>query len=1014
MNHELKITVITGTFQSEVSAPFVTLHCGPASDWSNSSRTFESSKSFSAKHFWNEEFSLDVKNLETDIVEFRVLEKAKPTPDHPPVLFWEGSFLLPLGSLFRQETLLFEVRDSNFSGTLSVQVIAFNFGQEKDVGPSLPSGVSLVQEEKDPQPSHPLCQKAEIRHPLSSEKGWIQSLADVFFWKSSPSMERLKVEFQLPETEQLVGQYLCNFVAPGGVLCWGRIFLFEEHFCFLFEYESCQIVLRFLDVGLIAIPVDDVSKPGVFSLQMETLKSVYLFNGFSSGETRDEIFRISSFVANQTKHQARHQYNTFGMLGNLKYPEKQKEMMEVFIDLVPPNELLVESFSNCSFWSGPSRWVGCLFLSTSYASFAYLPATFFDPKKVVVPLDQVVAVQKTTSFGYPAVVLITKTDEYFFSFSPGVDAVQHVLHTWFHQLTRSSLISRSYTIQEIQTLYADFDNCDKEKSGKVSLVEFLSLDLGPPGVSNRVFRSINNGSNEKMCFVEYCKGMLTLMKGTPIERLKLSFGMFEGEKHGKVSKAGLMSVLSELSLVSPDVASINFDQLDTDADGIISIEDYLKLLENPQLQQNFGIDLSRDIITDPRKGGFLHLSVIQKLLNGIKLSTCAPVSPRPRGKSRPTSPQKSRPTSPRNSRPTSPQKSRPSSGKRNSRKLGEPGENLLLAPPGAVPPPLLQDGNSELGYKIFDLDGGWNCVSYAPSVFTSIRGMFGLADPNYLNSLQVDGFFRGLIFGNWRSLVQMDTCGRSGSLLFKTDDEFLIIKSLPRSEAEHMLSILSDYCKYLLTQKDTLLTRFYGLYQLQTPTKSLHYFIVMENCIYTEKAVTEIYDLKGSTVNRSTPQEFHSVGYTLKDLDFLANRRAVVVDSDIRDELIEQIISDATFLCGHNILDYSLLVGIHFGSNSIEEPPPLKPKYSFISKFQSNSGGVIGAVDPPVWFFFGILDILTQWDYQKLGEGLLKSVILGQDSTQISAVPPPQYLTRFKAYIENIIIAPKRNLSPFN
>lgn len=231
-------------------------------------------------------------------------------------------------------------------------------------------------------------------------------------------------------------------------------------------------MLRFLDVGLIAIPVDDVSKPGVFSLQMETLKSVYLFNGFSSGETRDEIFRISSFVANQTKyvlpqecpllclyagclthrpadifchsqrinvgfrHQARHQYNTFGMLGNLKYPEKQKEMMEVFIDLVPPNELLVESkshrqptgfpslyspaslsaylylgFSNCSFWSGPSRWVGCLFLSTSYASFAYLPATFFDPKKVVVPLDQVVAVQKTTSFGYPAVVLITKTDE---------------------------------------------------------------------------------------------------------------------------------------------------------------------------------------------------------------------------------------------------------------------------------------------------------------------------------------------------------------------------------------------------------------------------------------------------------------------------------------------------------------------------------------------------------------------------------------------------------------------------
>ena len=68
----------------------------------------------------------------------------------------------------------------------------------------------------------------------------------------------------------------------------------------------------------------------------------------------------------------------------------------------------------------------------------------------------------------------------------------------------------------------------------------------------------------------------------------------------------------------------------------------------------------------------------------------------------------------------------------------------------------------------------------------------------------------------------------------------------------------------------------------------------------------EKYDLKGSTRNRwCTPK----VGAVLKDLNFGTNQ--IYLDSELRAAFLRQITKDVNLLQTYNVMDYSLLLGVH-------------------------------------------------------------------------------------------------------
>jgi len=146
-------------------------------------------------------------------------------------------------------------------------------------------------------------------------------------------------------------------------------------------------------------------------------------------------------------------------------------------------------------------------------------------------------------------------------------------------------------------------------------------------------------------------------------------------------------------------------------------------------------------------------------------------------------------------------------------------------------------------------------------------------------------------------------------------------------------------------------------------------------------------------------------GVALKDVDFDQNRRKIVIGKEMKIALYNQIESDTIFLLNHNILDYSLLIGISFGHTSKEKQNAnLMDKRSHVSIFQRDFGGTKGNIPRQnIHFFFGIIDILTQWDVSKMSEYGMKTIVLLQDATQISAIRPPLYHKRFMEYMDKII-----------
>ena len=88
----------------------------------------------------------------------------------------------------------------------------------------------------------------------------------------------------------------------------------------------------------------------------------------------------------------------------------------------------------------------------------------------------------------------------------------------------------------------------------------------------------------------------------------------------------------------------------------------------------------------------------------------------------------------------------------------------------------------------------------------------------------------------------------------------------------------------------------------------------MNNVFNTHKKIDYRFDLKGSTQGRKTyTNSDDSVDPTiaLKDMDFLERHERFKIGGEFKRKMIDTITKDAEFFAKNNILDYSLLVGVH-------------------------------------------------------------------------------------------------------
>lgn len=341
-------------------------------------------------------------------------------------------------------------------------------------------------------------------------------------------------------------------------------------------------------------------------------------------------------------------------------------------------------------------------------------------------------------------------------------------------------------------------------------------------------------------------------------------------------------------------------------------------------------------------------------------------------------------------------------------------------------------------------------IDYAPMVFSRIRGSFGINQDDYLRSVGPEQLLGNMVLGNLSSLSELSSEGKSGAFFYYTADGKYMMKTVTPKEQQLLKRMLKRYYDYITKNPETLIVRFLGLHCLRvckdgklSSGKRLH-FVVMGNMFNTPFEMHRRYDLKGSWIGRHTPGKSElDPSVALKDVDFKEAGESINVGPEVKEKLIQQIESDSAFLRDNNVIDYSLLLGVHQvgapkkeGDDSdvddgrasvmiregFRPPEPGQPYVSMatlartstsatisvvpsspgcgvlngsnrvVPVHQRDLGGLLSA-DQKQLYFFGIIDILTPYDTFKRCEHHLKA--LRHDRRGVSCCPPVFYAERF-------------------
>lgn len=290
----------------------------------------------------------------------------------------------------------------------------------------------------------------------------------------------------------------------------------------------------------------------------------------------------------------------------------------------------------------------------------------------------------------------------------------------------------------------------------------------------------------------------------------------------------------------------------------------------------------------------------------------------------------------------------------------------------------------------------FNVVAFQPQMFAQIRSTAGINEGDYLSSFSPTEINKS----------NMISGGSSGCWVVRTHDSKYIIKNCRGDEKDVLLKILPEYTYYLERNPSSLLCRYLGAYEFRMDGKSF-VAVVMTNSMYNSYCAEqklkfhEVYDLKGSIVGRrsvkasmrSSTEAVESFSGTMKDMDL---RRTLTLPPTDRQFVVTQMESDANFLKGLQLMDYSLIVALH---NCDRESTPIHEQgIAMHNSIGFSNPGYVGKGrdhNCKTIYVFGIIDLLQKWGRTKVAENFAKSKVLGHDRHAISAVKPHEYAERF-------------------
>eukprot|EP01080_Neovahlkampfia_damariscottae_P000046 gene46-4296_t len=265
-------------------------------------------------------------------------------------------------------------------------------------------------------------------------------------------------------------------------------------------------------------------------------------------------------------------------------------------------------------------------------------------------------------------------------------------------------------------------------------------------------------------------------------------------------------------------------------------------------------------------------------------------------------------------------------------------------------------------------------ASFGNDSFSKLRNAAGIDD---------DQFIKSICDSNMKVII---TPGKSGALLFFTADKKFVLKTVSVTERKFLEKILKSYEKHVVSRPSTTIVRLLALYKI-TINKASIQLVVMEN-VFPVKPKT-VYDLKGSSIGRNATLEEKESGGILKDNDLLQSDTRIRISSEFKKQFMENLTEDCEFLSKHEIMDYSMLLGVQ-PYEETEDNSMIGTKTKFTHLISQ---------DGKQQYHLGIIDILQKWNLKKKAEVKYKVNLLQNDKKKLSAMPPKEYANRFLSFM---------------
>jgi hypothetical protein len=259
-----------------------------------------------------------------------------------------------------------------------------------------------------------------------------------------------------------------------------------------------------------------------------------------------------------------------------------------------------------------------------------------------------------------------------------------------------------------------------------------------------------------------------------------------------------------------------------------------------------------------------------------------------------------------------------------------------------------------------------------------------------------------------------ESTGKSGSFMFMSHCGKFIIKTMFNSEFHIIMDGLETYTEYIIKNPASLISRFYGVFEIQMEGLDPIKLILMQNTIqkYEEDSkIIKVYDLKGSMVHREV---VFGENQTMKDINLLNCKKSRIKRGaqgliQFRPNeipgLSHTIDKDSMFLQSLSLLDYSLLLAVEqvkkesrSGINNSFNKTFTSWQKSATSRnqFKSSCGNYI--------YHVSVIDFLTMFNFEKRMESFYKVYVKNQNAKLISCVEPKLYGSRFRNFMKNEVI----------